>query len=153
MENTTKTVEVINDLILINNDRIQGYEKALKEIEESGQDMDLKPFFLRFIDESRQFKMQLGTEVEVLGNDMEQGTSTGGAIHRAWISVKEAFTGHSRKSILEECEYGEDAIKKAYQTALEEEDLPAYIIDILSNQQDILLQAHDEIKELRDSVQ
>ena len=153
MENTAKTIEIVNDLILINNDRIQGYERALKEIEESGDGQDLKPFFLRFIDESRQFKIQLGTEVEVLGKDMEQGTSTGGSIHRAWIAVKETFTGHSRKSILEECEFGEDAIKKAYASALEEEHLPAYIKEILSDQQEMILDAHDEIKELRDSVQ
>ena len=152
MSTTAKTVEIINDLILINNDRIEGYERALKELEEGSGDTDLQPYFLRFIDESRQFKIQLGTEVEVLGKDMEQGTTAGGSIHRAWIAVKETFTGHSRKSILEECEFGEDAIKKAYESAMEEEDLPAYIIDILDNQYEMILEAHDSIKELRDSV-
>ena len=151
MSTTAKTVEILNDLILINNDRIEGYERALKELEEGGDDKDLQPYFFKFIDESRQFKIQLGTEVEVLGKDMEQGTSAGGSIHRAWIAVKETFTGHTRKSILEECEFGEDAIKKAYESAMEE-DLPAYIIDILDNQYEMILEAHDAIKELRDSV-
>jgi len=31
MQNTKETIEVLNDLIQINNDRIIGYEKAIKE--------------------------------------------------------------------------------------------------------------------------
>jgi uncharacterized protein (TIGR02284 family) len=153
MENTAKTIEILNDLILINNDRIEGFEKAIKEIEESDENRDLLPVFLRCIDDSRQFKMELAGEVQVLGKDAEQGTSTGGKLHRAWISVKETFTGHDRHNLLEECEFGEDAIKKSYQDAMEEEDLPSYIREMLSDQESIIMDAHDEIKDLRDSVQ
>ena len=32
---TKETIDVINDLVAINNDRIVGYEKALEEAEES----------------------------------------------------------------------------------------------------------------------
>jgi uncharacterized protein (TIGR02284 family) len=153
MESTAKTVEILNDLILINNDRIEGYERALKEIEEGEEDTDLGPLFLKFIDDSRRYKMELGTEVEVLGKDMETGTSFGGKIHRAWINVKENFTGHDRHSLLDECEFGEDAIKKAYQDALTEGPLAAYINEMLTDQLEELNEAHDEIKELRDRVE
>ena len=152
MENTAKTIEVLNDLILINNDRIEGFERAIKETEESDGNNDLLPVFLKRIDESRQFKMELGGEIQVLGKDIETGTSTSGKLHRAWIAVKETFTGHDRHSLLEECEFGEDAIKKSYAEALEEPDLPAYIRELLLEQEEIILDAHDEIKELRDSV-
>jgi len=37
------------------------------------------------------------------------------------------FTGHDGHAVLANCEAGEDAAKKAYRTALEHEDLPAYI--------------------------
>lgn len=153
MENTAKTIEVLNDLVLINNDRIAGYEKAIKEIEESDENRDLLPVFLRCIDDSRQFKLELSGEVQVLGKDAEQGTSASGKIHRAWIELKETFTGHDRHSLLEECEFGEDAIKKAYKDALEEEDLPSYIREMLSDQESVIMDMHDEIKDLRDSVQ
>jgi hypothetical protein len=36
--------EVLNDLIQINNDRITGYEKSLKELKDS--DTDLRDIFL-----------------------------------------------------------------------------------------------------------
>jgi uncharacterized protein (TIGR02284 family) len=153
MENTAKTIEILNDLILINNDRIEGYERALKEIEKTEGDADLIPMFLRFIDDSRRYKVELGTEIAAFGRSMETGTSAGGKLHRAWIAVKETFTGHDRHSILEECEFGEDAIKRSYEDALNNEVLAAYIREMLLSQLEELIEAHDEIKELRDSVE
>ena len=152
MENTANTIETLGDLILINNDRIEGYERALKEIEHSVNDSDLIPMFLRFIDDSRRYKVELGTEIAALGSEINTGTTVPGKLHRAWMSIKEAFTGHDRHSILEECEFGEDAIKKTYDEALNDEVLPAYIREMLMEQQAELLDAHDEIKELRDSA-
>ncbi|HTD41915.1 MAG TPA: PA2169 family four-helix-bundle protein [Mucilaginibacter sp.] len=152
MENTSKTIEILGDLILINNDRIEGYERALKEVEQNPDDADLIPMFLRFIDDSRRYKVELGTEIAALGSEVNTGSTVPGRLHRAWMSVKEAFTGHDRHSILEECEFGEDAIKKAYREALNEEILAAYIRETLTEQQEELMEAHDEIKELRDSV-
>jgi uncharacterized protein (TIGR02284 family) len=96
--------------------------------------------------------VELGTEIAALGGDMNTGTTIPGKLHRAWLSIKETFTGHDRHSILEECEFGEDAIKKTYQVALNDEVLAAYIREMLLEQEGELIEAHDEIKELRDSV-
>jgi uncharacterized protein (TIGR02284 family) len=152
MENTNSTLELLNDLVVINNDRIEGYEKSLSELKESGEHTDWEPMFLRFIDDSRRYRMQIGTEIQTLGKNIEQGTSTSGKLHRAWIAVKETFTGHDEHSLLEEIERGEDAIKDMYEDALNSEDLPAYIIDMLDEQLQEILEAHEEIKALRDSV-
>ena len=41
MENTKETIDTLNDLVLINNDRIAGYEKALEELkrdDDAGQE-------------------------------------------------------------------------------------------------------------------
>ena len=157
MENNSELIEILNDLVQINTDRTKGFENALKqlqeeEVKEEVVEADLRNLFLSYIDQSRQFKMQLAKEVEVLGADIETDTSTSGKIHRAWIDLKTTFTGHSKHSILEECEFGEDAILKAYDSALEDEHLPAYIRDILNDQLAELTEAHDEIKALRDST-
>ncbi len=151
MENAKATIETLNDLVKINNDRIAGYEKATKDIGEGRE--DLKMLFTSLIGESHQYKMELGTEIEVLGSDIENTTSTSGAIHRTWLEVKAAFTGNSAKSVLEECEFGEDAIKKAYQKAIEAEHLPAYIREILVNEKASIDAAHDKIKQLRDEYE
>ncbi len=150
MENTQATVQILNDLIEINNDRIEGYQRALKDLKDG--DTELKSLFTRLIGQSQGYKLALGTEVSAFGKDIETGTTTSGKIHRAWLDVKAAFTGHDTHSVLEECEFGEDAILKAYRTALEDENLPAYLRETVSQQESELLDAHDEIKALRDAV-
>lgn len=148
MENNKATIETLNDLIQINNDRIKGFENAVKETKD---DPELVAVFNNKILESQQLKATLAQEVQVLGETAETGTSVSGTLHRTWLKVKADFTGHSERTILEECEFGEDAIKKAYSSALNEY-LPAYIRDILTDQKAIIDQSHDEIKALRDSV-
>lgn len=150
MENSKATAEVLNDLIQINNDRIEGYKRALKDLKDD--ETDLRLLFLSLIDSSNRYKNELGKEVEVLGEDIETSTTTSGKIHRSWLDVKAAFTAHDTHDILEECEYGEDAIVKAYKMALNEEYIPAFLREIIIRQQDEVLDAHDEIKALRDNV-
>ena len=122
MVTTDNTIEVLNDLIEINNDRIAGYEKSLEELKEN--DAHLKSYFLKYIDQSRQLKLALGTEVQVLGGTMESGTTASGKIYRAWMDVKAVFGGHDRHAILSNCEAGEDAAQRAYKTALDNERFP-----------------------------
>jgi len=149
METKEATLDILTDLIQINNDRIEGYERAIKELEEG--DEDLKTLFARMVGESHQFKMELGTELQALGEDIPTDTTTSGKIYRAWMDVKAAFTGHSRQAVLENCERGEDAAKRAYRTALEDDELPAFLNETISRQAAIQMAAHDEIKALRDS--
>jgi uncharacterized protein (TIGR02284 family) len=139
---------VLDDLIKINNDRIEGYEKALKDLKP--EDNDLQLVFLKAIDQSRKVRMVLGKEIQTLGEDIPTGTSGGGAIHRAWLEVKATFTGHNRHSILASCEYGEDAAQKAYETALKSEHLPEYLSQIVLEEKGELKEIHDHIKSLRD---
>jgi uncharacterized protein (TIGR02284 family) len=142
------TASVLEDLIKINNDRIEGYEKALKDIKP--EDSDLRMIFLNAIDQSRAIRVRLGTELQTLGSAIPLGTSGSGAIHRAWLEVKATFTGHDRHAILASCEFGEDAAQKAYETALSSEHLPEYLADVVFEEKAQLKVVHDEIKALRD---
>jgi uncharacterized protein (TIGR02284 family) len=150
METKEATIDILNDLVQINNDRIRGYERALKET--TAENDDLKSLFSRFIGESHQCKMELGTEIQALGEDMDTDSTTSGKIYRAWMDVKATFSGHSRQSIFENCEFGEDAAQKAYKLALEDDELPVFLREIITRQKTKLRAAHDEIKALRDSA-
>ena len=151
METTTeKTVEILNDLIEINNDRIDGFQRAAKDLGEG--DADLKAVFEKFESDSRRNVQELSAAVGQAGGEVETGNSATGTIHRAWLDVKATFSGHDRKSILEECERGEDAIKKAYRDALSEANgLTAQFSQVLVQQQQAINEGHDTIKALRDS--
>ncbi|HMG16267.1 MAG TPA: DUF2383 domain-containing protein, partial [Saprospiraceae bacterium] len=93
MEND-KSIDVLNSVLEINNDRIAGYETALKETEDS----DLKTVFLQFIQTSNRCKSELISEIARISGTPIEGTKTSGKIFRIWMDFKAAITGKDRKA-------------------------------------------------------
>jgi uncharacterized protein (TIGR02284 family) len=147
MQDVKETIEVLNDLVQINNDRIVAYEKAIRQTKT--EDTDMKILYASMVAEGHRIKIALATEVQALGAEIEQGTTTSGKIYRTWMDVKVIFTGHNRHTILANCLAGEEAIQKAYRMALGH-DLPAYVRELLLRQQDTLLTSLEEIASVRD---
>lgn len=142
-------VEVLNDLIQINNDRIEGYEKAVEETKDI--DVDLKAIFIKMAEESMKYKTELVAEVGRLGGEPATGTTGLGKIYRVWMDVKATFTGKDRQSVLEACEYGEDAAQKAYRDALASDaEIDVDTRQLITTQQASLKTSHDIIKKYRD---
>ena len=152
METNSKATEVISDLIEINNDRSDGFKRALKDLGDG--DFDLKTLFEQYSTQSREFAQELTALGVQSGADTDTGNSASGTLHRAWIEVKALFTGHDRKAVLQECERGEDAIKKAYREALmPESELSSEAIQLITRQSQDINESHDNIKALRDSAE
>ena len=150
MATNDKLVEVLNDLVEINNDRITGYEKAVDETKDL--DIDLQGIFHKMADESRGYKAELAQEVSRLGGQTAEGTTNLGKIYRVWMDVKATFTGHDRQSVLESCEFGEDAAQKAYRDALASDaEMNADTRQLITSQQASLKTSHDMIKKFRDA--
>lgn len=145
-----QTIDVLNTLITINNDRIEGYETASKETDEQ----DLISLFRQFITTSERCKQALKLEVNRLGGTPSEGTMISGKFFRVWMDVKAALTGKDRKAILNSCEYGEDMAKNTYEKALEDD------LEHLSAEQQAMIQAqytlikadHDKVKHMRDAL-
>lgn len=151
MTQNEQTAEILNDLIKINNDRVEGYTKAIEETK--AEDADLKAIFESMKAESMEYRGQLTSLVSKLGEEKAEGTRMDGKIYRAWMDVKAAFTGSDRKTILNSCEFGEDAAQKAYRSALDSNgELTSEARQLVSTQQASLKAAHDKIKALRDST-
>ncbi len=150
MQHNEEVIEVLNDLIRINNDRIEGYEKAISETKDI--DADLRTLFRRMADQSRQAKAELIQEIGKKGGGADTNSTTNsGKIYRAWMSVKATFSGKDRKSVLAACEFGEDAAQKAYNEALEsEETMDVDIRQLITKQKASLRESHDLIKRHRD---
>ncbi len=141
--------EVLNDLILINNDRVEGYEKAMTETD--GIDVDLKAIFTKMANQSRDYVRELTVAVSQLGETPADGTTVSGKVYRAWMDVKSAFSTEERKSVLELCEFGEDAAQKAYEEALASDaDMSTDVRQMITSQQQNLRTSHDVIKKYRD---
>jgi uncharacterized protein (TIGR02284 family) len=142
-----KHVETLNDLIRINNDRVDGYNKAALQT----ADEDLRSLFTSLASQSSQFAAELKKHVRSEGEDPAEGTTVSGKIYRTWMDVKATFGGDDRKGILASCEFGEDAAQKAYKMALDDDDLPADLRSLITEQKAVLKQAHDKIRDMRDA--
>src|ERR1041385_6573479 len=111
MESNNGLIDVLNDLVQINNDRIAGYEKAIKD--SKPEDVGFHSMFRRMIDESSQYKSELISAINRLGGEATiRSTTNSGKVYRVWMDIKSTFTGKSELSVLELCEYGEDAAQK-----------------------------------------
>lgn len=149
MENNEKVIDVLNDLVRINNDRIKGYEKAIED--SKNEKLGYDSLFSQMIHQSEENKSELIAEINRLGGEADESSTTNsGKIYRAWMDVKSTFQGHSDKSALELCEFGEDAAQKAYKDALSTDDLSSSAIQLLSAQKAKLKESHDVIKKNRD---
>jgi len=149
MEINKNLIEVLNDLVQINNDRIEGYKRASKESDEN--DTDLNAIFNKMADESRQYVAELTREIVKLGGEPTSGTTASGKIYRTWMDIKSTFAGSDRYTILSSCENGEDAAQKAYKDALESDEiLSGDIRQLIENQKASLRISHDTIKKYRD---
>jgi uncharacterized protein (TIGR02284 family) len=140
--------EILNDLIRINNDRIEGYEKAAKET--ADKDGDLRQLFQELANDSRSYAQELKSHTVGKGPTPDKETTVSGEIYRVWMDVKATFSGKDRKAILASCEYGEDAAQKAYEKAIENDDLEGVARDVVVSQKAKLRKAHDQIKRMRD---
>ncbi|SRR5690554_814506 len=146
-----KQAEVLNDLVKINNDRVDGYKKAIENLQP--EDGDLKIIFHEKIRESQTFHSELTAEVALLGEEIAKGTLALGKIYRAWMDFGAFLTAGDRKIVLNNCERGEDAAIVAYNTALESDELTPNQREVLLSQLEIIKLSHNEIKALRDALQ
>ena len=152
MATDEKLISELNNLIEINNDRIEGYEKAAEEIKI--QDAELYGMFHSMANDSKTFVRELTQEVIKLGGEFSTDTTSKGKVYRAWMDVKKSFSGNDRKVMLEACEFGEDAAQKTYNAALSSDIfISPQLKTIIAEQQATLKTAHDLIKKYRDAYQ
>jgi uncharacterized protein (TIGR02284 family) len=133
----------VKTVIEVLHDGHEGFAKIGEHLE----DPTAKRFF---IDESRtraKFEHELK---HAAGVTEDVGGTAAGGVHRVWGDVK-AHLGGGDHTLLETAEQGEDAAKKAYKDALEDQDIHSSIREILVRQQSHIATSHDKVKAFRDS--
>ncbi len=148
MENE-KTIDTLNTLVKINNDRIEGYEKASENTEER----DLKDLFSTLKQTSQKFLDELKSEIKKLGGQVTEGTTTSGEFFRAWMDVKSALAGKDRKAVLNSCEYGEEQADETYQEILNDksEHLSPQQQSMIKEQHNLLKADQSKIKSMQNN--
>ena len=146
-----KTIEVLNDLILINSDRSTAYEKAMRQI--GSIDVELFQTFKTFAAESHKYLYELAGHLDPSGQELLKGIpTTNGKIYAAWENAKTIFNEKDRQALLVSSEICEKAIQKAYDEALNVE-IPEEIKQIIAEQRNDLGKAFDRISKLHEVQQ
>ena len=145
MANSSKTVDVLRELINTCRDGEKGFAQAAEKIRST----DLKSLFRQYGGERQRFANQLEIEVGKLGEEVHKDEGhVAGAIHRTWLNVKESM-GADDHSILASVEQAEDTAKESYQNALQAA-LPDHLMTIVRQQAESVFRAHDGIRAMRD---
>ncbi len=125
-------------------------EKGFPDIGEHLKNPEGKTFFMQEGKTRGEFARELEAALGTSGSDDVGGTAAG-AVHRVWGDVK-ASLGGGDHTLLETAEQGEDAAKKVYQEALAGGLQSSSLQSILSRQQQHILQSHNKVKAMRDSL-
>jgi len=136
---------VLNELIETSKDGEKGFLKAA----EDARNAELKSLFTECAKRCREGAAELESQVSTVGGSPTKTGSAAAAIHRGWISLKEALSSRDDKVILEECERGEDYAKAQYRKALEQ-NLPVNVRAVVERQYQGVLSNHDRVRTLRD---
>ncbi len=145
----TDTISTLNKLIETCLDGQEGFRLAAESITD---DEDLKGFLFSASLQRSKFAGELQNQVIELGEPDPTHTNTvTSKLHRGWVNLKSAITGHDNHAILAECERGEDSAVAAYRTALNSE-LPSTLSEIVSRQFQDVLATHNSVKGLRDQL-
>lgn len=148
MAQKKEIISTINSLIETLKDGQEGFRQAAEAVKNE----QLKAVFADYSQQRSHFANELQSQAENQGETKpEDSSSAAGAVHRAWIGLKSAVSGGDEHAILAECERGEDSAVAEYKEALEN-DLSPSLREVVSRQYNDVKAAHDQIKNLRDTM-
>ena len=148
-EQNDKTVKVLKDLAEICHTGHQGYTTAAENIKNG----EYSALFRSYSAQRHAFENELKQHINRFGGDAETTNPTqllsdaAGALHRGWINIKSVVTGGGIEALLNECERGDEAAVKAYQTALEQ-PLPQDVAMVVRQQYHSVQEAYTRVKGL-----
>lgn len=143
--NNDDIISTLNDLIETSKDGEEGFRTCA----EDATNPQLKTFFSNRAQSCAAAVVELQSLVRSYGGDPETSSGLGGAIHRRWVDIKSIITGKDDKSVLNECERGEDIAVTSYRRALDK-SLPPEVRSVVERQYQGALKNHDQVKSLRD---
>ena len=141
-----KGLDTLRELIIINNDRFEGYKTVANETD----DASVNTLFTTLSMQSKKFSDELRKLIpsneEAPDNDE---TKIFGDFYRSWMNMKNALTENNNKAILLSCEFSEDIIRKIYDDFIMEPDVHEEVLNLVKKQRDELDQSYEMLKEKR----
>lgn len=150
MENS-KTISVLNDLLHIINDRLEGFEKVEGKVWEKNH--KLQDQYEHITSQTKIMKNEIIDLITHRGGNAADSASLSGSLHRVWIDLKNSFiVGHLEESTLQNAIFGENAAIQAYQKALDSKDLDLESAEIVAEQLKKIKDSCHEFKGIYDNL-
>jgi uncharacterized protein (TIGR02284 family) len=137
------TLATLNTLIQACRDGEHGFRTAAQHVETP----ELRQLFAAYADQRRDFAAELEAEVRRLGGEPSGSGSVLGSLHRGWMGVRSTVRPVGDDAIVAECLRGEEAARKAYESAVAG-DVAAAVRLLIQRQLVRIAQAHERIREL-----
>jgi len=137
---------VTKDLMQTVEDGRNGFADAADKLADTDRP-DLAPRFRDFSEQRSAMYTELETLAAAYGDDVDEDGSVAAALHRGWMSLKDALTGSSADGVLDVAVQGEDHAVSEYRKALEE-DVSPELAEVIRRQFVDITAVHDEVKRL-----
>lgn len=147
--NKETAINVLNSFIVINNDRIERYKVASKDI----NNYSLKKAFDNYQKTSQNCKIELSKEIIKLGGTPLSNKSSFNLLSKFWLSVKNNFIYKDIQKLIRSCELNENKVMQTYYETIYSN------LELLSDNQQLMLSEqyfsinteHYEIKSFKDT--
>lgn len=133
----------LNRLIEVCHDGERGFRYASNHVRSPA----IKTLFLDIASQREHFGADILPHAQRLGGATESDGSFAGALHRGWMTIKDALGGHDDAAIVREAERGERIALAAYEEALDG-IVPPTVRDLLEQQCAAVRQSHSRVHAL-----
>lgn len=139
--------KVTKELIETLEDGKDGFAKGAEKLEDTASP-ELAQTFRKYSGQRADFAGELRTMAKQYGDDIHESGSVTAAVHRGWLTLKDALAGSSAKGVLDAAEKGEDHAVNEYEKALKRDLSPA-LRTVVERQFMDVKAAHDSVRSLQ----
>lgn len=140
---------VTSDLMKTLENGREGFAKAAGLVEQNSPQVAVS--FRRLSQQRSSFYDELQKMAKDYGDPIEEDGTIAAAIHRGWMTIKDAVSGSDPVGALEAAVQGEEHAVKEYEDALESPDLSTGLRLVLVRQAADIKKAEAEVKAIRDA--
>ena len=138
--------QVAKELVETLKDGEKGFASAAEKLRDSDR-AEWASTLQRLSEQRAGFHREIVDLGHEYGDDVDETGTVAAAVHRGWLSLKDAVTGDDAGSVLEASVTGEDHAVSEYEKALQK-DLSAGFRDVVTRQHAAVVAARSEVKGL-----
>lgn len=139
--------QVAKELVETLKDGERGFASAAEKLRDSDR-AEWATTLQRLSEQRAGFHREIVALGHEYGDDVDESGTMTAALHRGWISLKDALSGDDAGGVLAAAATGEDHAVSEYETALQQ-DLSRGFREIVSRQHAAVVTARDQVKALQ----